>query len=137
CWQTTTPHDRMRWALRAVDTGLDPAHYQPDPDLSEQAVDEEQEPQLPLEQAPPTAARTVTKKAASVPKAPAGELVTAVVVDSDGVWFPDGHREDLPTPLTHVGHLADLGIRLGLGTRFSQRRVEPGQVWVTDSALRE
>ena len=136
CWQTTTPHDRMRWALHAVDTGLDPAHYQPDPDLSEQTDDKEQEPQLPLKQTPPAAARTVTKKAPAA-KAPAGELVTAVVVDSDGVWFPDGHREDLPAPLTHVGHLADLGIRLGLGTRFSQRRVEPGQVWVTDSALRE
>src|SRR5699024_4039596 len=81
CWQTTTPHDRMRWALHAVDTGLDPAHYQPDPDLSEQTDDKEQEPQLPLKQTPPAAARTVTKKAPAA-KAPAGELVTAVVVDS-------------------------------------------------------
>ncbi|MGN7157835.1 telomere-binding protein [Dietzia cercidiphylli] len=160
CWQSTTPHDRFSWAIRAVDTGLDPEHYQPDPELADPAGDVGESVQLSFEQAPatpepaaapalpkpaavavaapePAAAAGGARKKTSPAPVPAGELVTAVVVDTDGVWFPDGHREDLPTPLTHVGHLAELGIRLGLGTRFSQRRVEPGQVWVTDAALRE
>ena len=71
-----------------------------------------------------SAATTVTRFAAP-----------AAVLHTDGVWMPDGTRHDLPDPLHHVGHIAGLVEVLELGTQVTDRRAEPGQVWVTAEVL--
>jgi hypothetical protein len=59
----------------------------------------------------------------------------AAVAHSDGIWLPDGTRRDLPEQLAHVGHLARLVDELNLGTQVTDRRTEPGQLWVTGDLL--
>ncbi len=58
----------------------------------------------------------------------------AAVLHTDGVWLPDGTRIDVPDPLRHVGHIAELVERLRLGTQVTKWRAEPGQIWVTGAA---
>lgn len=62
-------------------------------------------------------------------------VAPAAVLHTDGVWLPDGSRSELPQPLEHVGHVAQLVDQLQLGTQVTTRRTEPGQVWVTAEAL--
>jgi len=59
----------------------------------------------------------------------------AAVLDTDGIWMPDGTHRDPPHPLSHVGHIADLVEQLHLGTQVTPYRSEPGQIWVTDPML--
>lgn len=67
----------------------------------------------------------------------AGFAGPAAVLHTDGVWLPDGSRVDLPTPLTHVGHLAELVDQLNLGVKVTSYWDAPGQIWVTPEMLAE
>lgn len=65
------------------------------------------------------------------PKSGAGGVVAAVL-HTDGLWFPDGTRFDLPEPIVHVGQVARLAWEHHIGYRLNKRYVEPGQIWVTE-----
>lgn len=82
-----------------------------------------------------TAGQTAARRPAS---ASTGERFSApaAVLHTDGVWMPDGTRRDLPDPLQHVGHIAELGAQLHLGTQVTGRYAEAGQIWVTAEMLR-
>lgn len=91
----------------------------------------------------------------SAPEEPAQVLRTsptteyraaAAVLDTDGLWFPDGSVEQLPFPLRHLGDVVQLSEHFRLGTVISrwkdrsneeQMRVEGGQIWVTTRAAAE
>jgi len=95
----------------------------------------------------PVPAPAVTTPAATTPTAttpqptprtggvPTGFAGPAAVLHTDGVWLPDGSHRDLPTPLTHVGHLAELVDQLHLGVRVTSFWDAPGQIWVTPEML--
>lgn len=61
----------------------------------------------------------------------------AAVLHTDGVWLPDGTRRDLPSTLTHAGHIAELVYELNLGVQVTAFLAEPGQIWVTSQMLAE
>jgi len=83
-------------------------------------------------------ARTPTPRTGARPAAGAGGFAgPAAVLHTDGVWLPDGSRVDLPTPLTHVGHLAELVDQLHLGVQVTSFWDAPGQIWVTPEMLAE
>lgn len=159
CCETTTPFDRERWAIRAVDTELDPDAYIPDPDpvdetTTEPAVPVTVESPAAVEPAPPVAtggaeaevktpstpAPTPTTSGVRRPRSTAkpGEFAASLaVLHTDGIWLPDGTCLPLPEQLEHAGHLANLVLELNLGTKTSTRASEPGQLWVTPQALLE
>jgi hypothetical protein len=60
--------------------------------------------------------------------------VPAAVLHADGLWFPDGSRAELPEPLIHVGHLAELAYAYNLGYRLAATFVESAQIWITEEA---
>jgi hypothetical protein len=72
------------------------------------------------------------RRKASVKAATGG--VPAAVLHTDGLWFPDGRRVDLPDPLIHVGQLAELAYTHNIGYRLSESFVESAQIWVTEEA---
>lgn len=59
----------------------------------------------------------------------------AAVADVDGLHLADGTRVDLPDPLTHLGHLVQAGLDLGLGWGEYDEHWAPerGQVYVTEA----
>jgi hypothetical protein len=59
----------------------------------------------------------------------------AAVLDTDGIWMPNGERSDAPRPIRHVGDIADMVSHFQLGTKVTSWRDEPGQIWVTAEAL--
>jgi hypothetical protein len=91
----------------------------------------------PAETAPVTASAGTgasPAQSAAPPRAsssPMDFVAPAAVLHTDGVWFPDGRRVDLPGTLRHVGHIAELVYQLNLGTQVTQYRAAPGQMWVT------
>jgi len=94
----------------------------------------------PAPQAPAPRQGPAPKGAAPAPtptprSAPAVFAAPAAVLHTDGIWMPDGTRHDLPSPLSHVGHIAALVEQLQLGTQVTPYRVEPGQIWVTAAML--
>lgn len=89
-------------------------------------------PAPPVSGAPVTARRRPTVAAAAAASSFTGP---AAVLHTDGVWLPDGTRRDLPTPLTHVGHLAELVYELNLGVQVTSFWTAPGQIWVTPQML--
>jgi len=55
----------------------------------------------------------------------------AAVLDTDGLWFPDGTRLELAHPIEHVGQVAQLAYDHNLGFRLSESFAEPGQIWLS------
>ncbi|WP_006244139.1 hypothetical protein [Mycolicibacterium tusciae] len=55
----------------------------------------------------------------------------AAVLDTDGLWFPDGTRLELAHPIEHVGQVAQLAYDRNLGFRLSDKFAEPGQIWLS------
>jgi hypothetical protein len=96
------------------------------------------EPRVPNSAVATTATPPVTR--GSAPRRPAAAPASvftapAGVLHTDGVWLADGTRRDLPTPLTHVGHLAELVYELDLGVQVTPFWEAPGQIWVTPEML--
>lgn len=60
----------------------------------------------------------------------------AAVLDVDGLWMPDGTRHDVPSSVTHIGHVAELAYTHNLGYLLTPGYGEPGQIWVTDEVCR-
>lgn len=60
----------------------------------------------------------------------------AAVLHLDGLWMPDGTKRDLPHPVTHVGHVAELAYTHNLGYQLTPGYAEPGQIWITEEACR-
>lgn len=81
----------------------------------------------------PAAAAAAGKKRGSAGSAKPPGGVPAAVLDTDGLYFPDGHRVGLPDPL-HVGHVAELAYEHKVGFWLSSTFVEAPQIWITESA---
>jgi len=160
CCETSSPFDRSRWAIRAIDTELDPDAYVPDPAPSAETLVESTVPtasttpaveatevavDMPADAGAPQAVPTTAtkpnaakgKRSRDAQAKPTQFTAALAVLHTDGVWLPDGTCRPLPEPLEHAGHLAELVYELGLGTQTSPRSDEPGQLWVTPDALRE
>lgn len=89
-------------------------------------VEQWQAPQAaPAAAAPPAPAPAAPTASASSPRATRGQAQAAArarrfpaavaVVDVDAIWLPDGTSHPLPHPVTHLGHLEQIGRELGLG----------------------
>lgn len=60
----------------------------------------------------------------------------AAVLDAGGLWMADGSKHNLPEPITHVGHVAELAYAHRLGYLLTAKYSEPGQIWITEQACR-
>ncbi|WP_337007229.1 telomere-associated protein [Microbacterium sp. LB12] len=88
----------------------------------------------PAAEAPTTAAPAAQKPAAR--RAAAGEFAAAAaVLDTDGLWLPDGTLVPLERPIEHLGNIAELVAQLRLGTK-NQWKNEAGQIYATADAAR-
>lgn len=67
--------------------------------------------------------------------ATSGFRASVAVVDVDAVWLPDGTRIELDEPITHLGHLEQIGRGLNLGhAPMAWRKIpEAGLVVPTDA----
>lgn len=79
-----------------------------------------------------------TAKAAARPRKKRGAKssggVPAAVLDTDGLWFPDGSCIAISGPLPHAGEIAELAYAHGIGYRLSESFVEWPQIWITEDA---
>lgn len=62
--------------------------------------------------------------------------VAAAVLDTDGLWLPDGTMVELAEPVSHVGDVVQLAWKHSLGFRLSERSSELGQIWLTERVCR-
>lgn len=85
----------------------------------------------------PTPSRATAASAPTPGRARSRFTAPAAVLDVDGLWLPDGTVHPLEVPVRHVGDVAQLVERFGLGTKVTDRRVEPGQIWLTAAVLAE
>jgi hypothetical protein len=60
----------------------------------------------------------------------------AAVLHTDGLWLADGTCVELPTPIVHVGQVAELAYAHSIGYQLTAKYSEPGQIWITDAACR-
>lgn len=76
------------------------------------------------------------KPAQRKPKAtkPLGGVIAAVL-DTDGLWFPDGTKVDVPD-ISHVGDVVELAWTHKLGYRLTDTYSEPGQIWLTETVCK-
>ncbi len=121
------------WGASTAATRKPPAASAPTVDPASQAPTPQPQP-APAAKAPTPTAKSAPERSQS---SPAASVFTApaAVLHTDGLWMPDGTRHDLPSPLSHVGHIAALVEQLQLGTQVTPYRVEPGQIWVTAAML--
>ncbi len=119
-----------------TDGDASPRHAAPAGDTAKAAAAENSEPGAVASSQTPAPPASRQTPAVRRPAAAAGRFTApAAVLHTDGVWLPDGSRRDLPNPPRHVGHIAELVQQLQLGTQVTDRRAEPGQIWVTAAAL--
>ena len=154
CWtNSTTASRRAARGTTGADVASPPASPQPSAaaPAATTPASATRAPAPPAPASPPSpAARSATAPAASAspprgaragatrPAATGGRFAgPAAVLHVDGVWLPDGSRHDLPTPLTHVGQVADLAEQVRLGTQVTDRWEEPAQMWLTGPLLAE
>lgn len=109
--------------------GDEPAPFEPDP------YEPAPEPVAPAADASPRPA----SRPAARPAAAGRFRASVAVLDTDGLWLPDGERIEMSDPIVHVGQLAILAAKLHLGTQINTganklRKTERGQVYVTRDA---
>lgn len=108
-----------------------PAPEQPAPAAEEPAPAPEA---APAAEAPAAAAPAAQKPAAR--RTAAGEFAAAAaVLDTEGLWLPDGTLVPLERPIEHLGNIAELVAQLRLGTK-NQWKNEAGQIYATADAAR-
>lgn len=114
----------------------------PETSAAPQAQQPTAAPEVPVS-APQTAPAAV-EAAAAVPQPAAKRAAAAAspftaaaaVLNTDGVWLPDGTLTPLEHPIEHLGHIAELVAQLRLGTKNGWKS-EAGQIYVTADAARE
>lgn len=62
--------------------------------------------------------------------------IAAAILDTDGLWLPDGTRIPVDVPINHVGDVAELAYTHDLGYKFTENYGEPGQIWLTERFCR-
>ncbi len=142
---TGVDHDHRVDSSPVPDTGAgeapdaDPQHCD-DEDAAEgqgQGVDEERgspEPQAAEDSGSAPVGPVKTPRARPAASAGAVGGIPAAVLDTDGLWLPDGTRVEVDPALVHVGQIAELAYAHGLGFRLSDRHSEPGQIWLSVEA---
>lgn len=79
----------------------------------------------------PAPARASTKAGAASPF-----RASLAVLDTDGLWLPDGELVQLSDPIRHLGDFTKIVSELKLGTKNGWRN-EDGQIYLTAAAARE
>jgi len=104
-----------RTGAATVEQWLNPGQAQPAPAVEAHPVAHEDSVPPSSTPAPAPVGQRATRGQAQAASRARRFPAAVAVVDVDALWLPDGTRRELPHPVTHLGHLEQIGRELGLG----------------------
>lgn len=129
--------DRTPAEIGADTDPVDPEPADADAPASGEVKRDEYEPAEPPTPVQSKAGRSRSKTSKGRTPKPAidnSRKIPAGVLDTDGLWLPDGTRIELAEPIRHVGQLADLAYEHNIGYPLSPTYNEQAQIWITEQA---